>query len=114
MALDVEPENVPGVLAHLLDVVGEFDPAGFAASTDFYLSLDDDRVPDAFGDGHGFFNGVGDVTGRDGDAIAREVLLALILKKVHSHLLSLLVVRGCSGPDSGIEFRLEPRTDLVE
>ncbi len=44
VALDVHPEDVPGVLADLGLVVGELDAAGLAAATDLHLRLDDDGI----------------------------------------------------------------------
>ena len=44
VALDVHPEDVPGVGAHLVGVVGELDAAGLAAAADLHLRLDDDRI----------------------------------------------------------------------
>ncbi len=76
------------MLAGFFYVGRQLHATRLAATTDFDLRLDDDRVADALGDRDRLFDGVGDVAGRDGDAVAREVLLALILKEVHSHLLS--------------------------
>ena len=51
VALDVEPEDVAGVLAHLVGVGGELDAAGLAAPADVHLGLDDHRVADRVGRG---------------------------------------------------------------
>ncbi len=51
VALDVHAEDVAGVLAHLIGVVGELDTAGLAAATHLDLSLHHDGVADPIGDG---------------------------------------------------------------
>jgi hypothetical protein len=50
VALDVHAEDVAGVLAHLVGVVGQLDAAGLAAAADLDLGLDHHRVADAVGD----------------------------------------------------------------
>ena len=52
MTLNVHPQNVGGVGTSLIDVVGELDAAGFAATAHLYLSFNHDRVSDALGDRH--------------------------------------------------------------
>ena len=44
VALDVEPEDVAGVQAHLVGVGGQLHAAGLAAATHLHLRLDHDRV----------------------------------------------------------------------
>jgi len=88
VTLDVESQDVARVLSNLVHVTGEFDATGLTATADLHLRLDDDRIAHAFRDGNSLVNGVGDVAGRHGDAVAREVPLALILKEIHSLLLS--------------------------
>ena len=83
MALDVQAEDVAGVKAHLVDVAGELDAAGLAATADLHLRLDDDGVAHALGDRDGLVDRVRDAARRHRDAEAREVLLALVLKEVH-------------------------------
>ena len=72
-----------GVLAGFVGVRGELHAAGLAAPADLDLRLDDDRVAERIGHLHGVVDGVGDVAGRDGDAVAGEELLALVLEQVH-------------------------------
>jgi hypothetical protein len=59
VALDVHAEDVAGVLAHLVGVVGELDAAGLAAAADLHLGLHDTgyRVADALGGGDGVVDG---------------------------------------------------------
>jgi len=93
MALDIESEDVTRVQAHLVGVGGEFDAAGLSSSADLYLRFDDDGVAHTLGNGERLLDGVGDVTGRHRDAEASEVLLALVLKEIHSLPLSLIRCR---------------------
>ena len=84
VALDVHAEDVPGVGAHLVGVVGELDAAGLAPATDLDLGLDDDRVAGRVGLGDGLVDGDGDAAGADRDAVAGEVLLALVFEEIHA------------------------------
>ena len=59
VALDVEAEDVAGVLSHLIGVVGELDAAGLAATADVHLGLDDHRIADGVGGGDGLVDRVG-------------------------------------------------------
>ena len=59
VALDVHAEDVPGVRAHLVGVVGELDAARLAAAADLHLGLDDDRIAGGFGGGDRLVDGVG-------------------------------------------------------
>ncbi len=70
-------------------VLASLTPPALPRPPDFHLGLHDHGVAHALGDSNGFLNRVGDVAGRDGNAEAREVLLALILKEIHVLLLSL-------------------------
>jgi hypothetical protein len=88
VALDVEPEDVAGVLAGLVGVVGQLHAARLAAATDLHLGLDDDRVADAVGDRDGVvdvcrFAALSVGTVGHGNAVLRKELLALILEQVH-------------------------------
>jgi hypothetical protein len=83
VALDVQADDVSGVLTGLVGVRGQLHAAGLAASTDVHLGLDDHRVADPFGGGDGVFDGGHRLTGADRDVEAREELLALVLEKVH-------------------------------
>jgi hypothetical protein len=49
-----------------------------------HLRLDDYRAPDALGSRSGGLRSLGDFAVRDGDPVACEQLLALILKKVQA------------------------------
>ena len=86
VALDVHAEDVPGVGAHLVGVVGELDPAGLAAPADLHLGLDDHRIAGRVGRGDRFVDGVGRATWADRDVVAGEVLLALVLEQIHAIL----------------------------
>ena len=59
------PEDVAGVQAHLVGVVGELDAAGLAAAADLHLRLDDDRIAGRLGRGDGLVDGVGDAARAD-------------------------------------------------
>ena len=83
VALDVHAEDVAGVGAHLVGVVGELDAAGLAAAADLHLRLDDHRVAGRLGRGDRLVDGVGDAARGDRDVVAGEVLLALVLEQVH-------------------------------
>ena len=88
VALDVHPDDVPGVQADLVGVVGQLDAAGLAAATDLHLRLDDDRVAGHLGGGDGLVDRVGHVARADRDVEAGEVLLALVLEQIHLGLVS--------------------------
>ena len=94
VALDVHAEDVPGVGAHLVGVVGELDAAGLAAAADLHLGLDHDRVAGLVGLGHRLVDGLGDAARAHRDAVAGEVLLALVLEQIHARGLLLTVVTG--------------------
>ena len=83
VALDVHAEDVAGVRADLVGVVGQLDAAGLAAAADLHLGLDDDRVAGGFGLRDRLVDGVGHAAGADRDAVAGEVLLALVLEQIH-------------------------------
>ena len=67
VSLDVHAEDVPGVEADLVGVVGELDPTRLAAAPDLHLRLHDDRVSGRFGLRHRLVDGLGDATRADGD-----------------------------------------------
>ena len=83
VAADVHPEDVPGVLAQLRLVGGELDPAGLAAAADQHLCLDHDGVADLGRRCHRVLDVLDSSAGGDLQAVAREQLLALVLKQVH-------------------------------
>jgi hypothetical protein len=86
VSLDVEAQDVPGVESYLVDVVGELDPAGLAATTDLDLGLHDNRVAGGVSCRDGLVNSVGDPSRGDRDAEGRKELLPLILEKIHAGL----------------------------
>jgi hypothetical protein len=61
-------------------VLGDLDAAGLAAPADQDLRLDDDRVADLVGRGDRLIHGGGGSSGRNGDAVSGEKLLALVFK----------------------------------
>ena len=79
MALDVHAEDAGGVLGDLCPGARELDPAGFATAADLHLGLHDDWVAEPLGRGFGLTHCVRHLSGRYGQAITREVLLALVL-----------------------------------
>ena len=83
VALDVEAEDVLGVLVGVVGGGGVFDAAGLAAAADLDLRLDHHRMTDLFRDGLGALGGVGDPTGRARDVVLGEQFLRLVLEKIH-------------------------------
>ena len=78
------PEDVRGVLAHLVDGVGELDATGLAPTTDLHLRLDHDReLPDAPGGGDGVVDRGDGLALRHGNVEGGEELLPLVLEEVH-------------------------------
>ena len=82
-AADVHPEDGVGVLARLVLVVGQLDPAGLPAAPDLHLCLDDAREADLLGGRDGLVDGARRASVWDGDVVAGEELLALIFEQVH-------------------------------
>ena len=80
VALDVHAQDVARVHSHLLGGIRELDAARLATPADLHLGLHHHGVAEPFGRVLGLVHGVGDLSGRYGDAVAREVLLALVLK----------------------------------
>ena len=107
MALDVHAEDVAGMQPNLVGVVGELDPARLAPPADLHLGLDDDGVLGGIGCGHGLVDGVGGAAGGDRDAIAGEVLLALVLEQIHVNVSLTSVVLS-------VERLLEPLADALQ
>ena len=83
MTLDVEPQNVAGVLTHLGLIRGEFHATGLATTTSMHLGLDDDWVTDCVRRGDGILDGRDGTTVGDRDAERCEELFALIFEKIH-------------------------------
>ena len=83
MAADVEPEDLPGPRLGLRGTVGELDAAGLAAAAGQHLRLDDDRPAELLGRGPRLPGRRREAALRDGDAEAREELLALVLVEIH-------------------------------
>jgi hypothetical protein len=84
VTLDVHAQDVAGVHADGVGVRRELDPARLAPAPDLDLGLDHHRVPDPFGHGQRLPDGLGHPARGHGDAVAGEVLLALVLEQVHS------------------------------
>ncbi len=80
---DVHPEDGLGVLQRLVAIVGDLDPARLAALADPHLRLDHARIADLLGGLDRGGNGVRVPARRDGHAVLREQLLALVLEQVH-------------------------------
>ena len=83
VALDVEAEDVAGVGAELCFVVGQLHATGLAPSAHLDLCLDRDRVAGIGGHHHCLVDGVGHTSLGDGQAVAGEDLLALVLEEIH-------------------------------
>ena len=83
VALDVEAEDVLGLVIGVLGRGGEFDAASLAAAADLDLSLDDHETANAFGCLHGVLRRVHDLTGLRGHAVQREQVLRLIFVEIH-------------------------------
>ena len=101
VALDVHAEDVAGVHAHLVGVVGQLDAAGLAATADLHLRLDDDRVAGRIGLARPPRRRCRDAARRHRDVVAGEVLLALVLEQVHLVLLA-------------VQRRFQPRADALQ
>ena len=86
MALNVHAQNVSGMCAHFVSIVCQLDAASFAASTHLHLCFHNNWISSCFGCGNCLIDGDGDVTFRYRNVVARKVLLALILKKIHELL----------------------------
>src|SRR5207253_2104316 len=89
MAADVHAQDVAGVGAHFLGVIGQLNAAGLAPAADLDLCFDDDGVAGPVGSSDRVVDGVGGAAGGDGDAVLREVLLALVFEEVHAVAYSL-------------------------
>jgi hypothetical protein len=83
-AADVHAEDRLGMLARLIGVGGDLDPAGLAAAADQHLGLDRTGEADPLGGGYGGLDCRGDLAARHGYAVLGEELLSLILEEVHS------------------------------
>ena len=83
VAVDVEAEDVAGLRLGVGGIVGELDAARLAAAAGQNLSLDDDRPAELLGRGARLFGRRREPALRDGDAEAREELLALVLVEIH-------------------------------
>lgn len=76
VALDAHADDVSGVRAHLVFVVGQLDAARLAATADLHLRFHDDWIADALCDRERLVDGVCDVARRHRNAELGEVLLA--------------------------------------
>ena len=84
VAGDVEPEDVTGELLRLVRVLRELDAAGLAAPAGQHLRLDDDGASELLGGGASLGGRQRDAALGDGDAVAGEQFLALVLVEVHA------------------------------
>ena len=66
--------------ARLVTIVGDLDPSGLATTTDLHLCLDHAWVADLVGGGDRVLDCAGRPPARNGDAVACEQLLALVLE----------------------------------
>ena len=83
MTLDVETDDVAGVLADLIGIGGELDATGLSATTGVHLGLDDDGVAHCLGSGDGLVDGRHRTPVGHRDAELGEELFALIFEKIH-------------------------------
>ena len=81
--LDVHPQHLLRRFARQLRRVAELDAARLAASADVDLRLDDDGFAELARDGLGLLGGRGDLARLDGDAVAPQDVLGLILVNLH-------------------------------
>ena len=81
------------MLLRLVAVLGDLDAAGLAAAADLHLRLDDAGVADLVGGVDGVVDRSGGLTRGDGNAVAGEELLALVLEKVHERAWNLAAQR---------------------
>ena len=84
VAADVEAEDVAGEPLGLGGIGRELDAAGLATPAREHLRLDDDRATELLCRGARLGRRVGDAALGDGDAVAGEQLLALVLIEVHA------------------------------
>ena len=87
MAVDVEAEDVRGVLANGIDIGGEFHAARLAAATGVDLRLDHHRGAEFFGGSDGLIDRECHLAGAHRHPILGEELLALILEQIHRRCL---------------------------
>ncbi len=73
------------MLAHLVGGRCELDAAGLAATAHLHLRLDDDGIAGRVGLHDGLVDGVGHAAGAHRDAVAGEVLLALVLEEIQTN-----------------------------
>ena len=83
VAADVEPEDLLGLVARVVRVLGELDPAGLAAAAGEDLRLDDDLAADLLRGRARLVGRRRESPLRHGDPEALEELLALVLVEVH-------------------------------
>ena len=81
--VDVESEDLRGLLLGVVGPVGELDTARFAPPAGQHLRLDDDLAAELLGSGAGLGRRQGELTFRRWDAEAPEELLALEFVEIH-------------------------------
>ena len=84
VAADVEAEDLARALGGLVGRRRQLDAAGLAAAADEHLRLDDDGPADLGRRRPRLLGRERDAPVRDGDAEAREELLALVLVEIHA------------------------------
>jgi hypothetical protein len=78
--LDVHANDIAGVQTDFVDVAGQLHATSLPATTHLHLGLDDDWVPNLFGNRYSFIDSFCDVAVTDGDAESGKVLLSLIFE----------------------------------
>ena len=68
---------------NVVDCCGELDATGLAPPAGMDLGLDHDRGAETFGRSHRLVHREGDLTVRDGHAVAGKELLSLVLEQIH-------------------------------
>ena len=84
VAVDLEPQDVLGVVGRLSGAVGELDPAGLHASPGQDLRLDHGRPADPLGDLTRSVGTGGEPEVADWDACALDDLAGLVLEEPHA------------------------------
>ena len=83
VALDVQPEDVPGVGPDVVDGLGELHPAGLAPAADLHLRLHHHRQTQVFGRLDRLVHRPGDLPRRGRHSMRGEQLFRLVLVQIH-------------------------------